>query len=72
MSALEIPSDDDVVAALRNLHGHATALVLRDALIATGHNKSRCELAIQRAADRGRIHVWRDWTLNLDQEQKVA
>lgn len=72
MSALEIPSDDDVVTVLQSIGGRATAIALRDNLIKTGHGKSRCELAIQRAADRGRIFIWRDWTLNLDREQKVA
>lgn len=72
MTNLEIPSDNDVVAALAALGGHATAIELRDALIANGHSKSRCELAIQRAADRGRLNIERDWTLSLDQERQVA
>lgn len=72
MTNLEIPSDDEVVAALAELGRNATAIALRDALIASGHSKSRCELAIQRAADRGRLHIKRDWTLSLDEERRVA
>jgi hypothetical protein len=72
MSNLEIPSDDDVVAALNMLGGGATALQLRDELVGQSHGKSRCELAIQRAVDRGRIFIWRDWTVHLDEEQQFA
>jgi hypothetical protein len=72
MSNLEIPSDDEVVAVLTGLGGGATAIDLRDNLVASGHSKSRCELAIQRAADRGRIFIWRDWTVHLDEERQVA
>ena len=72
MAHLEIPSDDQVVEALERLNGHATAIELRDTLMADNHSKSRCELAIQRAADRGRIHILRDWTLSLQPELQVA
>lgn len=72
MVNLEIPSDEQVVAALTELGGHATAVTLRDKLIGDGHNKSRCELAIQRAADRGKIFIWRDWTLSVIPEKAVA
>ena len=72
MTDREIPSDDEVVAVLEALGGHASAIELRDALIKRNHGKSRCELAIQRAADRARIYIWRDWTLHLDREQQVA
>lgn len=72
MSNLEIPSDEDVIAALGALGGNANAVALRDALIAQGNSKSRCELAIQRTADRGKIFIWRDWTFHLDEEQQAA
>ena len=72
MTNFEIPSDDQVVEALKSLDGHATAVALRDHLREMGHSQSRCELAIQRAADRGRIFIQRDWTLSLQPEQAVA
>lgn len=72
MLHLEIPSDDEVVAALMQLGGRASAVQLRDLLIEQEHSVSRSELAIQRAADRGRIFICRDWTLSVEREQQVA
>ena len=72
MLHLEIPSDDDVVAVLNELGGRASAVRLRDRLIEVGHSESRSELAIQRATDRSRIFICRDWTLSVQQEQQVA
>jgi len=61
----EIPSDDEVVAMLNQLGGHADALKLCRALMEAGHPKLQSQLAIQRAAERRRLVVNADWTLSL-------
>jgi hypothetical protein len=65
MPYTEIPSDEEVVAALRALGGHASARSLCDKLVAEGHPRRDSQLAIQRAAERGRLTVAKDWTLSL-------
>jgi hypothetical protein len=62
----EVPSDDEVVATLRELNGHADAVELCRALMDRGHPQLETQLAIQRAAERGRLVVNRDWTLSLE------
>lgn len=62
----EVPSDDEVVATLRGLNGHADAMALCRALMDQGHPQLESQLAIQRAAERGRLVVNRDWTLSLE------
>jgi hypothetical protein len=61
----EVPSDDEVVATLTELGGHASALDLCRALVSKGHLKLRSQLAIQRAAERRRMVVNADWSLSL-------
>lgn len=68
----EIPSDDDVVAILSELGGNADALTLCRALVAAGHAEGRSQLAIQRATDRGKLKLERDWTLSLVKEAVAA
>lgn len=63
----EVPSDDEVVATLQELRGHADAVALCRALMARGHPQLESQLAIQRAAERRRIRVDRDWTLKLNE-----
>lgn len=70
--AIEIPSDDQVVAALTALGSRVTARVLCAALIAEGHPVRQSQIAIQRAAERGRILVNDDWTLSLAHEAVAA
>lgn len=61
---IEIPSDDEVVAVLQRLGDRVTARALCVELIADGHPVRQSQLAIQRAAERGRIQVNDDWTLS--------
>lgn len=69
----EIPNDDQVVSALAKLNGgRATALELCQALVAEGHPVLQSQLAIQRAADRGRIEINRDWSLTIARESVAA
>ena len=49
MTYMEIPSDDQVVAALEKLAGHASASKLCNQLVADGHPRRESQLAIQRA-----------------------
>lgn len=70
--AIEIPSDDQVVAALAKLGDGATARALCRALINAGHPVQQSQIAIQRAAERGRIRVHDDWTLSVVVEALVA
>lgn len=67
----EIPSDDEVVNALDDLGGRATAVELCD-LLAKGHPRRDCQLAIQRAAERGRLHWEHDWALTINKEVVAA
>lgn len=62
--AIEIPSDDQVVAILAGLGLRVTARDLCRALIDAGHPSRQSQVAIQRAAERGRILVNDDWTLS--------
>ena len=71
MAKIEVPSDEEVVETLGQLEGRTTALKLCEALMQRGHARLQSQLAIQRTAERGKIHIWSDWTLSLD-EQKVA
>lgn len=72
MSETEIPSDDQVVAALAGLGGHATAVALFRTLLAQDHPALQSQIAIQRAADRGKIVINRDWTLSIPVEAEAA
>lgn len=67
----EIPSDDEVVSALDELGGRATAAVLCDRL-AQDHPRRDCQLAIQRAAERGRLQWEHDWALTITKEVVAA
>lgn len=65
MAQTEIPSDAEVVAVLaRELNGRATAADLCNAL-SRNHPILASQIAIQRAADRGKITINRDWTLSV-------
>lgn len=70
--ANEIPSDDQVVEMLSGLGQQATARALCAALIAAGHPVRQSQIAIQRAAERGRILVNDDWTLSVAREAVAA
>jgi len=62
----EVPSDDQVVATLEAIGGRQVdAVTLCRALMERGHPQLESQLAIQRAAERRRILVNRDWTLSL-------
>jgi hypothetical protein len=68
----EIPSDDEVVETLAGLGGHADAVELCTALMARGHPQLESQLAIQRAAERRRLQVLRDWTLSIPGQAQAA
>lgn len=70
--SLEVPSDNQVVEALHELGGHADALALCTQLMNSGHPRLQSQLAIQRAAERGRLSVNRDWTLSVALEAVAA
>lgn len=70
--AIEIPSDDQVVAMLQSLGDHVTARALCAALIGGGYPVRQSQIAIQRAAERGRILVNDDWTLSRVREAEAA
>lgn len=68
----EVPSDEEVLEALVELGGHADALALCEALMAKQHPQLESQLAIQRAAERRKLHVNRDWTLSVPDEALAA
>jgi hypothetical protein len=72
MPEYEVPSDNDVVAALNELGGTAPAVDLCRALVIAGHPVLQSQLAIQRAADRGRLQINKDWTLSVALEAVAA
>lgn len=67
---IEIPTDDEVVAKLSELaameeyNGYVSARALCDALVTDGNPVGRSQLAIQRAAERGKLLINDDWTLS--------
>ena len=68
----EIPSDDEIMAAVAQLGPGADASAVLQALVGLGHPPRKAQLAIQRATDRGRIVVGRDWILSVGQPLEVA
>ena len=72
MARREIPSDDDVVAALASLGGHSTALALCDELVRRNNTRRDSQLAIQRASERGHVITGSDWMLSLAQQAAAA
>lgn len=73
MNHLEVPTDNEVVETLLAFQGgRATALQLCQALVANGHPVRQSQLAIQRAAERRRLHVHHDWTLSVERELVAA
>ena len=70
--AIEIPSDDEVVATLQRLGDRVTARALCMELVTAGYPVRQSQLAIQRAAERGRIQVNTDWTLSPVVEAMAA
>ena len=70
--AIEIPSDDQVVAALHEIGDGVSARALCKALIEAGHPLRESQIAIQRATERGRILVNDDWTLSAVHEPLAA
>ena len=72
MAMIEVPSDEQVVKVLQALGEHVTARLLCAALIQAGYPVRQSQLAIQRASERGRIHVHSDWTLSVAREAVAA
>lgn len=63
MRYAEIPSDEEVVETLAGLGSSATAWELCKALTEKRHSHRDAQMAIQRAAERGKISVGRDLKL---------
>lgn len=61
---IEVPSDEQVIAALHELHGAANARALCARLMEKGHGRLASQLAIQRTAERGKITMRDDWTFS--------
>lgn len=59
---IEVPSDDEVIGVLQELHGKADARALCAHLMEKGHPRLASQLAIQRTAERGKIVLRDDWT----------
>lgn len=68
----EVPSDNEVVAALEAMGGRADASALLERLTGEGHSPRLTQLAIQRAADRGRLKLERDWSYTVARELAAA
>ena len=68
----EVPTDDEVVEALRSFNGPVTAYELFEKLYKNHQNRSDCQLAIQRAEERGRIEFLKDWKLQVVEEELEA
>jgi hypothetical protein len=54
------------------LGGQADAISLCHKLMSEGHPELQSQLAIQRAAERGKLVVERDWTLSVAVQQNIA
>ena len=61
---IEVPSDDEVIEVLQALNGAANARELCAHLMEKGHSRLESQLAIQRAAERGKIVLRNDWTFS--------
>lgn len=73
MNHHEVPSDQQVVDALLALDTpQVDAVTLCEKLMEGGHPRLQSQLAIQRAAERGRLAVNSDWTLSVTQEAVAA
>jgi hypothetical protein len=72
MANIEVPSDEEVIEVLGGFNGHATALQLCEALMQRQHPRLQSQLAIQRTAERGKIYIWSDWSLSLEQEKVLT
>ncbi len=72
MARNEIPSDNEVVDALNVLNGHASAVALCELLVRNGHDRADAQLAIQRATERRRLVINKDWTLSVALETVAA
>lgn len=73
MMRSEIPTDDEVVAALmKKPDARSTAIDLCDALVAAGHSRRDSQLAIQRATERRRVVVGSNWMLSLPEKVAAA
>jgi len=71
MQRREIPSDREVVEALASFGRLVTALELCDELAKT-HPRRDCQLAIQRAVERGLIAVNKGWQLSVASRRHAA
>ena len=72
MARHEVPSDAEVAQALRDLGDRVKAVDLCQALMRLGHPIRETQLAIQRAAERGRIVINHDLTLSSAREVFAA
>lgn len=70
---IEIPSDEVVLATLVKMGDRVSARDLCEKLVEAGHPRGRSQIAIQRAAERGKIAINEDLSLSpIAQEEPVA
>lgn len=61
---IEIPSDEEVLALLVEMGDRISARDLCDRLVDAGHPRGQSQIAIQRAAERGKISINDDLSLS--------
>ena len=61
---IEIPSDDEVLALLIVIGNRVSARELCEKLVDAGHPRGQSQIAIQRAAERGKITINEDLSLS--------
>lgn len=70
---IEIPSDEVVLAMLVRMGDRVTARDLCEHLVEAGHSRGQSQIAIQRAAERGKIAINGDLSLSpVAQDEPVA
>lgn len=72
MTYVEIPSDDQVVEALAQLAGRATARALCEKLVVLGYPRPDSQIAIQRAIERDRVLLEANWMLSIPENADQA
>lgn len=69
---IEIPSDEVVLATLASMGLRVSARDLCDKLVDDGHPRGKSQIAIQRAAERGKIVINSDLSLSPSVAEELA
>lgn len=69
---IEIPSDSEVLAQLTRLGHNIAAKKLCEALVQAGHPLRESQIAIQRAAERGKIKINDDLSLSPNTKENLV